>query len=163
MTRSGGWRIVLIGLVLSSVTTTSVLGQTRFTIQRACALRPSVDDWDLGGFDTMEVNYRDGLFQMWYGASDSGNFRNGQQIGYAWSEDGCSWQRHELNPILTNLLSWESAGIYSPTVIQDATDSVGTGRGASPAFPRSRADPPPPETARHRPDRRKRRSCAPPP
>ncbi len=71
MTSSGGWRIVLIGVVWSSITATSVLGQTRFVIQPACALRPSVDDWDLGGSGGFEGGDGDdgGVFGIdagWY-------------------------------------------------------------------------------------------------
>lgn len=56
---------------------------------------------------------------MFYAGSDNGGQRSGHQLGYAWSEDGCNWVRHPLNPILGNLLSWESAGVLNPTVVRD--------------------------------------------
>jgi predicted GH43/DUF377 family glycosyl hydrolase len=61
-----------------------------------------------------------GTYHMWYGSLGAWN-TEGQQIGYATSDDGISWAKHAGNPVLTWGPSgaWDSWRASFPTVVQD--------------------------------------------
>lgn len=54
------------------------------------------------------------LYYMYY----SGNSSAGWKIGIATSPDGINWTRYSGNPILSSNQSWESGGVYIPSVIK---------------------------------------------
>ena len=53
----------------------------------------SSGEWDDGGFAGQAVLYdsNEGIYKIWYGASDGNNFR----IGYATSSDGIAWTKYD--------------------------------------------------------------------
>ena len=91
----------------------------------------SAGEWDNAGFAGQSVLYdsNEGIYKMWYGASDGSHFR----IGYATSEDGISWIKFddplttdppyaESDPVLgLGPGSFESQVVYFPTVYYDGT------------------------------------------
>ena len=54
-------------------------------------------------------------FHLWYTAYFNG------PIGYAYSQDGISWTKHQSNPVLEKGLpgSWDNSDIVQPVVIRD--------------------------------------------
>ena len=91
----------------------------------------SSGEWDDGGFAGQAVLYdsNEGIYKIWYGASDGNNFR----IGYATSSDGIAWTKYddpsttdppyaESDPVLgLGPGSFESVWVYFPQVIFDGT------------------------------------------
>jgi beta-1,2-mannobiose phosphorylase / 1,2-beta-oligomannan phosphorylase len=56
-----------------------------------------------------------GLYRMWY----TGQARGKSWIGYATSEDGKSWNRESVKPVLSADQPWEKVAVMCPHVIHD--------------------------------------------
>ena len=112
--------LLVFTVAVVCVATPDVFAQRAWQAERDCEFSMGEPGtWDGGALEGTAVLFADGLFHMFYSGSDNGGQRSGHQLGYAWSQDGCNWVRHPLNPILGNLLSWESAGVLNPTVVRD--------------------------------------------
>ena len=71
-------------------------------------------EWDDTDIANVSVLYNNGIYEMWYGASDG----SVKRTGYATSEDGLTWQKDTLNnPILVPEANWESAGTEVGSVL----------------------------------------------
>jgi predicted GH43/DUF377 family glycosyl hydrolase len=57
----------------------------------------------------------EGKYYMYYTARNFPNY----SIGLATSSDGINWTRYSGNPILSPTNSWESTGVYNPSIISD--------------------------------------------
>jgi len=57
-------------------------------------------------------------YEMWFTAGAQASFP--YNIGYAWSDDGISWNVHTSNPVLTSTPgSWDAYMVFDPLVIRD--------------------------------------------
>jgi beta-1,2-mannobiose phosphorylase / 1,2-beta-oligomannan phosphorylase len=54
---------------------------------------------------------------MWFTAGAQAPFP--YTIGYAWSNDGISWNVHSSNPVLTPTQSWEIYTVLAPYVLRE--------------------------------------------
>ena len=73
------------------------------------------DVWD-GDFVSQPCVLHNGTqYRMWYAGYDGTNMR----IGYATSDDGIVWNKHDSNPVLNlgTSGSWDAMGVSSPTVV----------------------------------------------
>jgi len=75
---------------------------------------------------------KDGVYYLYYFGRYAPNYR----IGVATSTDGINFTKYPGNPILSNTISWEEAGVIYPSVILENsvfkmiyTNSTGTGFG----------------------------------
>lgn len=81
-------------------------------------------EWDNGMLEGPSVIKDKDTFKMWYAGADyffDGDATDGLvNIGYAWSTDGTSWEKHKGNPVLTagTAGSWESETVQDPHVIK---------------------------------------------
>jgi beta-1,2-mannobiose phosphorylase / 1,2-beta-oligomannan phosphorylase len=79
-------------------------------------LRPNpATDWESDINRPVVVRRPDG-YHMWY----TGQARDHSWIGYARSEDGRSWRRMAINPVLTPEVAWEKVAVMCPHVLWDA-------------------------------------------
>ena len=69
--------------------------------------------WDDTDIQMVSVLHNNGIYEMWYGASDG----SVKRTGYATSEDGIDWQKYSYNPILIPESSWETAGTEVSSVL----------------------------------------------
>ncbi|WP_221393007.1 hypothetical protein [Dyadobacter sp. NIV53] len=74
--------------------------------------------WDAETVQDPHVIYADGSYHMWYGGVNKVDL-NGQEIGYAFSEDGISWKKSANNPVLKRGASgsWDSFTASFPSVL----------------------------------------------
>ena len=81
------------------------------------------ESWDADAVGTCTVVYYDKKYHMWYGGMENAAIFNAL-IGYAVSEDGIQWTKHESNPILSpgSPGSWDALRIDSPFVLYDETN-----------------------------------------
>ena len=57
-------------------------------------------------------------YEMWFTAGAQASFP--YNIGYAWSDDGISWNVHTANPVLTSTSgSWDAYMVFDPLVIRE--------------------------------------------
>ncbi len=107
--------------------------QTQWTkdLNNPVLIPGSSGEWDDGGFAGQSVLYdsNEGIYKMWYGASDGNNFR----IGYATSSDEIGWTKYddpstsappyaESDPVLgLGPGAFETVWVYFPQVIFDGT------------------------------------------
>ncbi|MGB5530661.1 MAG: hypothetical protein WBQ32_11900 [Ignavibacteriaceae bacterium] len=57
-------------------------------------------------------------YEMWFTAGAQASFP--YNIGYAWSDDGISWNVHTSNPVLTSTPgSWDAYMVFDPLVIRE--------------------------------------------
>jgi len=75
--------------------------------------------WDYNTVQLQSVVFCDTTFHMWY---SGGKFLK-WDIGYATSEDGSAWIKHDVNPVVPKggTDSWESALVAMPAVIVDSS------------------------------------------
>jgi len=66
------------------------------------------------------VILEDGVYHLWYNASDVPSITDSGTIGHATSTDGVNWTRHPA-PVLTTAPGWESYYVYGPGVVFDGT------------------------------------------
>ncbi len=80
-------------------------------------LKGTDGSWDAGGIARGEsIIYKDGLYHMWYAATDTSVFR--WRIGYATSPDGINWTRENNGlPVITPTEPWELSQVEYPNVI----------------------------------------------
>ena len=64
-------------------------------------------EWDDALVAVPSVILDGDTLRMWYSGAETPAGRPRSQIGYAWSLDGVTWNRHAGNPVLTNTLDWE--------------------------------------------------------
>lgn len=129
ITLRGKFFLILLMLIL--ITVTNSIAQVEWTKYTGNpVLTPgSSGEWDDAGFAGQSVLYNEGIYKMWYGASDGTHFR----IGYATSPDGINWKKYddslttdppyaESDPVLgLGPGSFESQVVYFPTVYYDGT------------------------------------------
>ena len=79
---------------------------------------------DLGSWDAVYVQdphvIKDGdTYFMWYGGNEVDGY--GQQVGFATSQDGITWFKSELNPVLErgDLTAWDASTASFPSVIKE--------------------------------------------
>jgi lysophospholipase L1-like esterase len=81
-------------------------------------LTTGTDEWERGAIGFCSVEKEGGAWSMWYLGT---NEKAVKQIGYATSDDGVRWRRHEANPVLPvdpgNY--WESMALAVPRVIRE--------------------------------------------
>ena len=77
-----------------------------------------VGTWDYSTMELQSVLFHKTTFHMWY---SGGKFLE-WDIGYATSEDGSAWTKHDVNPVLLKggAESWDAALVSMPTVIVDS-------------------------------------------
>jgi predicted GH43/DUF377 family glycosyl hydrolase len=75
----------------------------------------SSGSWDEQGVLSPTVLKNGGTYHMWFTGRDGSNDR----IGHATSQDGITWTRNPMNPILTlgPTGSWEETHVLAPTVL----------------------------------------------
>jgi sucrose-6-phosphate hydrolase SacC (GH32 family) len=75
--------------------------------------------WDSKGIDMGSVVFDGTLYHLYYGGSNGTSFR----IGHATSQDGVSWSKDPLNPILDigPIGSWDHGFVYLPNVLLNGT------------------------------------------
>ena len=74
-------------------------------------------EWDAGGLRATSIIYHDGIYHMWY---TGGGLVPGETfIGYATSQDGFNWTRHDDNPVLVTgpAGSWDESLVVMPCVL----------------------------------------------
>ena len=78
-----------------------------------------IGSWDYDMLYFPSVVFDDNTYHMWYAG---GRFIE-YDIGYATSEDGSTWTKHEVNPVLLkgDADSWESAVVSITAVIIDSS------------------------------------------
>jgi len=78
----------------------------------------SEGSWDQNGAFRQTVIKDGATYRMWYVGYDADG---DSAIGYATSSNGSTWAKHASNPVLAPGPdgSWDSASIYSPSVIED--------------------------------------------
>ena len=85
------------------------------------------------------IDYRDGVFHMWYSSQTTGGFnkrkwvdsymeaskedKGGSVIGYAWSRDGIFWERLE-EPVVVPDCTWEKRSLMCPTILWDQKKEI---------------------------------------
>lgn len=89
------------------------------------------------------LDYRDGIYRMWYSGQTSGGFNNtkwvdaymeaslaegnggggGSVIGYAWSEDGINWNRLD-EPVIVPTEPWEKRSLMCPSILWDEEEKL---------------------------------------
>lgn len=91
--------------------------------------------WDGQFVSGTAVIYEDGLYKMWYEGNQFFD-RARSQIGYATSEDGITWEKSELNPIISfgTEGEWDDISVKAMSVIadEDGYKMWFSGRGGTP-------------------------------
>ncbi len=74
-----------------------------------------VGSWDEQGGIAGSVIFDGIIYHMWYSGSDGSTFR----IGHATSDDGFSWTKDLMNPVLDigSASSWENYNVFMPSVL----------------------------------------------
>ncbi|MCH8836981.1 MAG: hypothetical protein IIA60_04155, partial [Candidatus Marinimicrobia bacterium] len=113
-------------VVLGAIMVLAPIGLLAQTVWAHVGDQPVLDYGDAGQWDDYEVGtpavIKDGdTLRMWYGGRNDDPFGGGGigKIGYAWSLDGVSWNRHAGNPVMSAELAWEGAHLSAPAVIKD--------------------------------------------
>lgn len=71
-------------------------------------------EWDDSGVRDPTVLYENGVFRMWYAGYDGSDYR----LGYAESNDGRTWTKSLLNPVLDpSPATWDSRFVWDPFVL----------------------------------------------
>jgi predicted GH43/DUF377 family glycosyl hydrolase/dienelactone hydrolase len=74
--------------------------------------------WEGVRINQISVIKENNTFRMWYSAGDNENFSTA--IGYAWSEDGLVWTKHEEPVLLPGTIEeWDHFNIAVGTVIKE--------------------------------------------
>ena len=68
-------------------------------------------DWDGGGISEAEVLYHDGMFHMFYGATEKSTGPRVESVGYAYSFDGFKWFKHDKNPVVARQANPNAAAL----------------------------------------------------
>ena len=79
-------------------------------------LTPTPSEWD--AYTTFDpfVLRENGQYKMWYVGIETTALLS--RIGYATSQDGINWTKHQSNPVLEpGTASWESAAVSHPSVM----------------------------------------------
>src|SRR5690554_2351355 len=88
---------------------------------------PVFGEWDAIAASDPHVLYHNDTLRMWYtgvGWLSTSDTTVNQQIGYAWSLDGISWNQYVNNPVLDKTdNAWDDLGVETSTVIIDSTSS----------------------------------------
>ncbi|MBK6731571.1 MAG: T9SS type A sorting domain-containing protein [Bacteroidetes bacterium] len=81
-------------------------------------LSTEMDAWDSYYVQDPHVIYNDEIYYMWYGGNDVEGF--GQQVGFATSDDGITWTKSDLNPVLTRggVDDWDANTASFPAIIK---------------------------------------------
>ncbi len=96
-------------------------GQTPWTKDPANPVLEAGDPgaWDQGGVVSGAVLFDGSTYHMWYaGLRTIPPVWPDADIGYAWSQDGVTWNRHP-DPVLVRDGTWDSAGICPGAVVWD--------------------------------------------
>ncbi|MEJ2051630.1 MAG: T9SS type A sorting domain-containing protein [Calditrichota bacterium] len=76
--------------------------------------------WDDTFVSGPTISYDGQYYHMWYSGYDGES--NGQNVGYAWSENGINWNRNEgsvLKPGATG--NWDGISVFQPSVLMSDT------------------------------------------
>jgi predicted GH43/DUF377 family glycosyl hydrolase len=85
--------------------------------------RGQPDEWESSMVGNPWVLYDGTQYQMWYhGYVDYPGGDGFSQIGYAWSEDGITWEKHGSPVLARGSGEWDDYGVFDPTVILE--DSI---------------------------------------
>src|SRR4030042_6569670 len=106
------WKFALLIVILSVCNLTSCI----FNNDNNCVQKLESDIWDQKDFRVDSIiNIKSG-YKMWYSGADM-LYR--YRIGFAISKDGINWEKYGSNPVLSPSRdrSWESNGLFEPTVI----------------------------------------------
>jgi predicted GH43/DUF377 family glycosyl hydrolase len=79
-------------------------------------------DWDDVQVADPNVLLNGGNYHMWYAGYDEVGWPNGHwRIGYAWSNDGITWNKDANNPVLEEGTpgTWDEGGVSEPNVLFD--------------------------------------------
>jgi hypothetical protein len=115
----GTWNVsILIAAFFSS---TGLQAQTAWKhVANHPVISYSADGkWDDGAVLWPSVIKDGDTLRMWYAGSDEILGLGTIQIGYAWSLNGISWNRHAGNPVLSPDRSWELGTVVCPAVIKN--------------------------------------------
>lgn len=72
-------------------------------------------------FSHPNVMFANGQYEMWYCYRDSHDYRDGSgsyRMGYATSDDGLDWQRHDNQPLMVSDQGWDSKMLCYPYVVK---------------------------------------------
>ncbi|MBX2975145.1 MAG: hypothetical protein KF721_03355 [Ignavibacteriaceae bacterium] len=74
---------------------------------------PNSWDYQIAAWSIQKIG---NVYYLYYGGKSSNSV---MKIGIATSSDGLIWTRLNSNPILSPTQSWETSGVYQPSVIKD--------------------------------------------
>ena len=81
--------------------------------------------WDAGAVFRPVVLQQANVYHMWYSSLEGFNETGTIHLGYAISDDGLTWQKHQGNPVLSpDPLTWERDRSMMAAVVFDPRDSL---------------------------------------